>query len=69
MVIQLLEGSPLAEEMDYLVGVNHFPTRDNIDSIIEENRSEGRGGTDQGDKTPLSVNQEVLQGVIHVAIS
>lgn len=64
MVMQLLEGRPLADITDYLFGFYYLRTRDDIDPIIEENRSEGRGGTDQGDKTPLTVNQEVLQGVI-----
>jgi len=64
MVMQLLEGSPLADETDYLLWFHYLRTRDYIDPIIEENGSEGSRGTDQGDKTSLALHQEVLQGVI-----
>ena len=64
MVMQLPEGSPLADITDYLFGFYYLRTRNDIDPVIEENGSKGSCRTDQGDKTPLAMTQEVLQGVI-----
>jgi len=38
MAVEFLECSPLADETDDLLGIHYLRTRDDIDSVVEQNR-------------------------------